>query len=168
MNIETVSARLVEQMEKEVKGYQELLRCLNEETKQLKTFSAKELMESGNKKEMILVRIKEARKEAVAVFNELTALLHVDLPPLSISQLVPYLPARLSLSLRLLKNQLSFYHEEVMAKMNLNSSFINECLQCWNSIVNVLHPEVLVNYDERSRVTRQSFGVPGISVNREI
>ncbi len=168
MNIKSAVLKLMESMEEEVQHYRELLKYLNEETRQLKSFSASELVFAGQKKEIVLKRLKETREKSVCAFQDLTKLLKVNLEPLAISELVNYLPSDMALSLKLLKNQLNYYHQEVMTKMNLNASFINECLNCWNSIMNVLHPEYLVNYDQRRTVKVRSFTSKGISVNREI
>ena len=168
MNLNNAVLRLIGLMEQEVQCYRELLMYLEEEERQLKSFSASELMLSGQRKEIVLRRLKKTREESVAVFKEAAALLKVNLEPLAISDLVTYLPSDTALSLKLLKNQLNYYHQEVMGKMNLNASFINECLDCWNSIMNVLHPEYLVNYDQHKSVKVRTFTTKGISVNREI
>ncbi len=168
MNMKDAVLKLMESMEREVHHYRELLMYLNEERRQLKNFSASELMLSGQKKEIALLKLKENRQKSVQAFCELASILKVDLEPLAITQLVNYLPPDLALSLRLLKNQLNYYHQEVMNKMNLNANFINECLSCWNSIMNVLHPEYLVNYDQHKTVKVRTFTSKGLSVNREI
>jgi len=168
MNINNAAYRLISLMEQEVQCYRELLMYLNEEARQLKSFSASELMLSGQKKEIVLRKLKDTREKSVEAFNELAAALNVNLEPLAISDLVKYLPSDTGLSLKLLKNQLNYYHQEVMNRMNLNAGFINECLDCWNSIMNVLHPEYLINYDKHRTVKVRSFTSKGISVNREI
>ncbi len=168
MNIKSAVINLIGSMEEEVQLYRELLKYLNEEARQLKSFSASELLLCGQKKEITLAKLRDARQKSVQAFRELTGILNVSVEPLAISQLVNYLPSDLALSLKLLKNQLNYYHQEVMNRMNLNQGFINECLDCWNSIMNVLHPEYLVNYDQQKTVKVRSFSTKGISVNREI
>ncbi len=168
MNLKSAILNLIGSMEKEVQHYRELLKYLNEEEKQLKRFSASELLLCGQKKEIVLGKLRDAREESVRAFRDLTRILNVNIEPLAISQLVNYLPSDLALSLKLLKNQLNYYHQEVMTRMNLNAGFISECLNCWNSVMNVLHPEYLVNYDQHKTIKVRSFTTKGISVNREI
>ena len=58
MNIKSAVLKLMESMEEEVQHYRELLKYLNEETRQLKSFSASELVFAGQKKEIVLKRRK--------------------------------------------------------------------------------------------------------------